>query len=113
MSLAQLQREVNAIKRRLVHELRVVRARRVANKYCTLWADLVARKSLPPDPSRLLKHLFRHTSHPGNFARACDYLEQCRERRHLPDPGAILFRLLPREADLGLISYWTPDPVKY
>ena len=113
MSLAQLQREVNTIKRKLVPELRVVRARRVASKYCTLWADLGKRKKLPPDPFRLLRNLSKHTSQPGAFARATDYLEQCRERRHLPYPGAILFRLLPKEANAGLISYWTPEPVKY
>ena len=113
MSLAQLQREINAIKRKLVHELRVVRARRVATKYCDLWADLVARKKLPPDPFRLLKNLFKHTGQPGAFARASDYLDQCRQRRHLPNPNAILYRLLPKEAGLGLISYWTPDPVVY
>ena len=113
MSLTQLQRELNAIKRQLVHELRVVRARRVATRYCTLWADLVARKSLPPDPGRLLKNLFKLTSRPGDFMAVSSYLNECREQRHLPDPGGILFRLLPREADLRLISRWTPDPVPY
>ena len=113
MSLAQLRREVNSIQRKLTHEFRVVRARRVAEKYCDLWADLVARKKLPPNPSRLLKNLFKHTGNPGNFAEASGYLEQCRERRHLPYPSAILFRLLSKEANMGLISYRTPDPVKY
>ena len=113
MSLSRLRSEVNSIKRKLVHELRVVRARRVAEDYCGLWAKLVSRKKLPPDPFRLLKNLRKHTRQPGNFARAEGYLEQCRERRHLPHPDAILFRLLPREADLGFISYRTPDPVKY
>ena len=104
---------INAIKRRLVHELRVVRARRVAKEYCDLWAGLVSRKKLPPDPFRLIRKLFRHTSRPGNFAKADGYLNWCRERRHLPYPDAILFKLLPKQADLGLIPRWTPDPVKY
>ena len=113
MSLSQLRSEVNAIKRKLVHELRVVRARRVAEDYCGLWASLVSRKKLPPDPFRLLKKLFKQTRHPGHFAAADRYLNQCREQRHLPHPDSILSRLLPREAKLGLISYRTPDPVKY
>ena len=113
MSLAQLRREVNAIQRKLVPELRVVRARRVANKYCDLWAELVRRKKQPPDPFRILRNLFRHTSEPGNFAAVDGYLNQCRERRHLPYPDAILCRLLPKEANSGLVSYWTPEPVKY
>ena len=113
MSLAQLQREVNAIKRKLVHELRVVRARRVAEDYCGLWADLVSRKKLPPDPFRLLKKLLQHTRSPGDFAAADSYLNRCREQRHLPHPDGILFRLLPREANLGLTPYWTPYSVKY
>ena len=113
MSLSQLCREVNSIKRHLVHELRVVRARRATEDYCGLWAKLVAKKKLPPDPFRLLRSLRRHTSLPGNFAKADGYLNRCREQRHLPDPGAILFRLLPKEAAMGLISYRTPDPVKY
>ena len=113
MSLAQLQREVNAIQRRLIRELRVVRARRVAEDYCDLWADLVSCKKLPPDPFRLLKKLFQHTRRPGDFAAADSYLNRCREQRHLPHPDSILFRLLPKEANLGLVSYWTPHPVKY
>ena len=113
MSLSQVRREVNAIKRKLVRELRVVRARRVAEDYCDLWASLVARKKLPPDPFRLLRNLFKHTKQPGNFAAADGYLNRCREQRHLPYPDAILFRLLPAEANLGLISYLVPDPVKY
>ena len=113
MSLAQLRREVNSIQRKLVHELRVVRARRVTENYCKLWADLVARKSLPPDPFRLLKNLFKHTRRPGNFMQADGYLNQCRELRHLPYPDKILYKLLPEEANMGLISYRTPDPVKY
>ena len=38
MSLSQLRTQVNATKRKLVRELRVVRARRVAEDYCDLWA---------------------------------------------------------------------------
>ena len=113
MSLTQLRREVNSIQRRLIRELRVVRARRVVEDYCDLWADLVSRKKLPPDPFRLLKKLFQHTRSPGDFAAADSYLNRCREQRHLPHPDGILFRLLPREANLGLISYWTPYPVQY
>ncbi len=113
MSLSQLRSQVNAIKRKLVRELRVVRARRVAEDYCDLWASLVARKKLPPDPFRLLRNLFKHTKQPGNFAAADGYLNRCREQRHLPYPEAILFRLLPAEANLGLISYLVPEPVKY
>ena len=113
MSLSQLRTQVNSIKRKLVRELRVVRARRVAEDYCHLWAYLVARKMLPPDPFRLLKNLFKHTKQPGNFAAADRYLNRCREQRHLPYPDAILFRLLPAEANLGLISYLIPHPVKY
>ena len=113
MSLSQLRREVNAVQRQLVHELRVVRARRVAEDYCDLWANLVSCKKLPPDPFRLLKKLFQHTCHPGHFAAADRYLNQCRERRQLPHPDAILSRLLPKEANLGLIPQRTPDPVKY
>ena len=48
MSLSQLRTQVNAIKRKLVRELRVVRARRVAEDYCNLWKDLVARKNSRP-----------------------------------------------------------------
>ena len=113
MSLAQLRRDVNSIKRKLVRELRVVRARRVVGEYCDLWADLVARKRLPPDPFRLLRSLRRRTGHPGAFPVVDSYLNRCREQRHLPYPDAILFRLLPKEANDGLISFWTPDPVKF
>ena len=113
MSPAQIRRELNPIKRKLVRELRVIRARRVTNRYCDLWADLVSRDMLPPDPFRLLKNLFKHTSEPGNFARASDYLNNCQVRRHLPHPNGILSGLLPMEAHLRLVSFRTPDPVSY
>ena len=75
MSLAQLQREVNAIKRKLVHELRVVRARRAAAWYCNLWEELVVvHETLPPAPQRLLQKLLKNTGGPGFFARPFDYL---------------------------------------
>ena len=101
MSLSQLRTQVNSIKRKLVRELRVVRARRVAEDYCDLWASLVARKKLPPDPFRLLRNLFKHTKQPGNFppdpfrllinprqafARATGKLQAHRRRRRLPEP---------------------------
>ena len=86
MSLSQLRSQVNAIKRKLVRELRVVRARRAAEDYCDLWKDLVARKMLPPDPFRLIRNLFKRTRQPGDFVAADGYLNQCRERRHLPTP---------------------------
>ena len=113
MSFAQLRREVNALQRKLVRELRVVRARRAVREYCDYWAFLVSKNKLPPDPFRLLRRLRQHTRRPGNFMAAEAYLNRCRERRHLPHPNGILFRLLPQEAALGLISYWTPAPVQY
>ena len=45
MSLSQGRNDVNSIKRRPVRELRV------AENYCALWKDLVARKELPQTPS--------------------------------------------------------------
>ena len=107
MSLSQLRREVNSIQHRLT------RARRVAEDYCDFWADLVSCKKLPPGPFRLLKKLFKYTRSPRHFAAADHYLNQCREQRHLPHPDGILFRLPPKETDLGLISYLTLHPVKY
>ena len=113
MSLAQLRREANALRLRFVHELRVVRARRVVEDYCDIWAGLISKKKLPPGPFRLLRNLQRHTGNPNNFRRAHNYLDQCRERRELPHPNGILINLLPTEADRGLISYRLPAPVKY
>ena len=113
MSLAQLRREVNSLRRKLIRELRVVRARRVVNDYCDLWKKLVSKNKPPPDPFRLLRNLRRRTGDRGHFIRAEGYLEQCYDRRHLPYPGAVLFNLLPDEANRGLISFYTPEPVKY
>ena len=61
----------------------------------------------------MIKNLFKHTRHPGDFVAADRYLNRCREPRHLPHPDGILFRILPKEAHLGLISYRTLDPVQY
>ncbi len=86
MSLSQLRSEVNAIKRKLVRELRVVRARRAVEDYCGLWASLVARKKLPPDPFRLLlKPASSTPSNPGDFAA----------RRRLPQSSAMTAATCP------------------
>ena len=80
MSLSQLRSEVNSIKRKLVRELRVVRARRVAEDYCGLWKDLVARKKLPPDPLRLIRKPLQAHQATRRF--------RCRRRLSEPVPRA-------------------------
>ena len=68
------------------------------------------RKSLPPDPARLLKNLFKLTSRPGDFMSVSSYLNQCREQRHQPDPGGILYRLRPGR--LTFASYPAGHPTR-
>ena len=113
MSLAQLRREVNSLRLKLVLELRVVRARPVVQDYCHLWKQLVSKKKPPPNPTRLLRNLYRRTGYRGQFALVSNYLEECQALHHLPYPGKVLFNLLPDEASRGLISFHVPEPVKY
>ena len=103
MSLAEIRHSVAALKRKLAKELRLVRARRVANEYCDQWANLMRCKKLPSDPFRLLAKLLKHTTCAGRFSAAHAYLSQCRRNRHLPQPDDLLLRLLPGEVSLGIL----------
>ena len=111
-SLSALTCQVDALRRKYVHELCVFRAGTVADEYCDLWARLVSGNHLPPDPFRLLNEMTRRGFRRGAFAAAAGYLELCRTRRHLPHPNNILRSLFPRAALRGLIPH-SPQPVAY
>ena len=113
MSLSQLRTQVNSIKRKLVRELRVVRARPRR------------RRLLPPlGRSRCPQETpARPFPSPQEPLQAHQATRKLRRRRPLPEPvpgtpPPALSRRHPlppaaRRGNLGLISYLIPDPVKY
>ena len=103
MTLSQLCREVNAIVRKLATEIAVCRTRRAADAYCDQWRELIAEKSLPPDPQRLFKRLPRKDYLRHQFPAVQNYLDGCRQSRHFPHPNEILRRLIPNAAASGLV----------
>ena len=104
MTLSQLRREVNAIMRKLATEIAVCRTRRAADAYCDQWQELIAEKSLPPAPQRLFKRLPRKDYLRHRFPAVQNYLDDCRQSRHIPHPNEILRRLIPSAAASRLVA---------
>ena len=90
MTLAQLRRRVNALKRKLVLELAIIRLRRIAESVANDW-DL----DEPPEPHDVIARIadagFRLTT----FMRLQHYLKDIQGQGDVPEPRQIVVSLLP------------------
>ena len=55
--LRSLRARVNALRRKMVHALAIVKVRRMADDYCHRWFVATSNHELPPDPQRLFRVL--------------------------------------------------------
>ena len=136
MSLSSLRSRINALERRLIVPLSVVRLRPIVEQYCDEWAYAMSAGSVPPPctpadpvPPRMSPTplgarrrgaprvspvpLFRRITDAGyrlsTFTEVNRYVRQCREEGSCPHPHEMLRRLLPKAVAWGLLPRF-PDP---
>ena len=90
MTLSQLRRRVNALKRKLVLELAIIRLRRIAEAVADDW-DL----DEPPEPHDVIQRVAKAGFRLTTFMRLQHYLKDTRSREEIPEPRQIVINLLP------------------
>ena len=120
MTIPQIKRLVNRLKRVFADELEVYRLRTIAQEFCQDMADAVTGekkgrpRSLDDWALIFFKRVRERRLHPERgLATLYDYLERCLDQRVLPHATDILRELLPRITRRGLIPRCVDPPVPF
>ena len=90
MTLAQIRRRVNALKRKFALELAILRLRRIAEAVADNW-DL----DEPPEPHDVIQRVAKAGFRLSTFMRLQHYLKDIRSQGDVPEPRRIVTSLLP------------------
>ena len=90
MTLSQIRRRVNALKRKFVLELAIIRLRRIAEAVADDWDP-----SEPPDPHDVVQRVAKAGFRLNTFGRLSNYLKDIRRQGDVPESESIILRLLP------------------
>ena len=96
LTLSQLRRRVDALKRKYAKELAVVRLRRPAEEHSLQWARDVADRKPAPQSQPFIRQIAKSGYRLKTFTALNIYLERCREEGKIPDSLGIISRLLPQ-----------------
>ena len=90
MTLSQIRRRVNALKRKFVLELAIIRLRRIAEAVADDW-DL----DEPPEPHDVIQRVAKAGFRLSTFMRLRWYLDDTIRKEEVPEPREIVTSLLP------------------
>ncbi len=90
MTLSQLRRRIDALKRRFAPELAILKLRRIAESVSDDWDP-----SEPPDPQDVVQRVAKAGFRLNTFGRLSNYLKDIRGQGDVPEPESIILRLLP------------------
>ena len=93
--LRALRARINALRRKMVHALSIVRVRRIAGDYCHRWFLATSNHELPPDPQPFIRGMGKAGLWFPSFAAAHNFLNDCRRKNIEPDPERLVRVLLP------------------
>ena len=90
MTVSQLRRRVNALKRRFAPELAIVKLRRIAEAVADDWDP-----SEPPEPADIIGRIADAGFRLPTFVGLSRYLKDTRRQGDVPEPESIVLDLLP------------------
>ncbi len=90
MTISQIRRRINALKRRFAPELAIIKLRRIAKAVADDWTP-----DQPPEPSDVIGRIAKAGLRLTTFANLGRYLNDTRRRGDIPDPCEIVLNLLP------------------
>ena len=90
MSISQLRRRVDALKRRFALELAIIKLRRIAQDISDNWIP-----SEPTDPARVIDRIVKAGFRLDTFVRLRRYLDDIQREGAVPNPNIIVRKLLP------------------
>ena len=89
MTIVQLRRRINALKRRFARELDIIQARRVAEAVADDW-----QRSNPPDTHQVIQRFADAGLRSNTYANLAEYLAECRRKEEIPYPNVMVCNLL-------------------
>ena len=108
MTISQIRRRIDALKRRFARELAIIKLRRIAEAVSDQWDP-----DLPPEPADVIGRIADAGFRLPTFTRLRRYLEDTRRQGDVPDPNTIVLSLLPwadNDRYLKLLCWDLPAP---
>jgi len=90
MTISEIRRRVNALKRRFARELAILKLRRIAEAVADNWDT-----QHPPEPSDVIQRVVKAGFRLNTFPRLSRYLIDTRRAGDVPLPVSIVCSLLP------------------
>ena len=90
MTISQLRRRVDALKRRFAVELTIIKLRRIAQAVSDDW-----NPDEPPEPAVVIQRFVKVGCRLPTFGNLSRYLNNTRRQRVVPEPREIVVSLLP------------------
>ena len=90
MTLSQIRRRVNALKRKFAPEIAILKLRRIAEAVADDW-DL----DEPPEPHDVIQRVAKAGFRLTTFMRLQHYLKDTRSQGDVPEPRRIVTSLIP------------------
>ena len=112
MTLSQIRREIEALKRKYAKELAIVRLRRQAEEVCDQWERAVSDQQEPPQPHAVVGKMAAAGFFLSTYITLHHYVKRIREEGKLPEPRQIVLNLLPWAGEDRYISYLHLRPAR-
>ena len=90
MTLSEIRRHIDALKRRFARELALIKLRRIAEAVADDWIP-----DDPPEPHDVIQRIARAGFRLPTFARLSRYLKDIQRQGEVPDAESIVLNLLP------------------
>ena len=90
MTISQIRRRIDALKRKLARELAIIQLRRIAESVADAWDP-----DHPPEPAEVIQRIVKAGFRLNTFTRLSIYLKDIRRQGDVPEPEAIVLDLLP------------------
>ena len=90
MTLSQIRRRINALKRRFATELTIIKLRRIAEAVANDWDP-----DQPPEPAEVIERFVKAGCRLPTFANLRRCLDNARRQGDVPLPVDIVINLLP------------------
>ena len=90
MTLSQIRRRIEVLKRKFARELAIIKLRRIAEAVADDWTP-----SGPPEPSDVIRRIVEAGFRLPTFARLRRCLDDARRKCEVPYPNEMVLSLLP------------------
>ena len=108
MTISQIRRRIDALKRKFARELAIIKLRRIAEAVAHDW-----NPDQPPEPGEVIQRFVKAGCRLPTFTRLSRYLKDIRRQGDVPYPNTIVLSLLPwadNDRYLKLLCWDLPAP---